>query len=55
MTIELIAELQLGKTGGVRQQRLGEARQSLTFEHQFKTQPLVCLACTELAACVSGA
>jgi len=47
MTIELIAELQLGRLAGAAE-RLGKLAKAC-FEHQFKTQPLVCLACTELA------
>ena len=45
MTIELIAELQLGKLEGRRTTR--EDRKDI-FERQFKAQPVVCLACTEL-------
>jgi len=46
MTIELIAELQLGKLEKAAQ-RLGKIAK-ISFERQFKAQPVVCLACTEL-------
>jgi len=46
MTVELITELQLGKLDRARE-RLGKIVR-LSFERQFKAQPVVCLACTEL-------
>ncbi len=46
MTVALIAELQLGKVEGAAKRVARIARTS--FERQFKTQPAVCLACTEL-------
>jgi aspartate racemase len=45
-TIGLIAELQLGKLAGAAE-KLGRIAR-ICFERQFKTQPAVCLACTEL-------
>jgi aspartate racemase len=46
MTVELITELQLGKLDGAAE-RLGRIAK-ISFERQFKAQPVVCLACTEL-------
>jgi len=46
MTTELIAELQLGKLEKAAQ-RLGKIAR-ISFERQYKAQPVVCLACTEL-------
>jgi aspartate racemase len=46
MTVELITELQLGKLEGAAE-RLGRIAK-ISFERQFKAQPVVCLACTEL-------
>jgi aspartate racemase len=45
-TEELIAELQIGKAAGAAERLSRIAR--ISFEGQFKTQPVVCLACTEL-------
>ncbi len=45
-TIGLIAELQLGKVAGVAE-RLGRIAKT-SFEQQFGSKPVVCLACTEL-------
>jgi aspartate racemase len=45
MTVELIAELQRGKTEGAAE-KLG--RIARTGFKQFRTQPVVCLTCTEL-------
>ena len=45
-TIDLIAELRLGKLAGAAA-KLGKIAR-ISFERQFKTQPAVCLACTEL-------
>ncbi len=45
-TIDLIAELRLGKLAGAAE-RLGKIAR-ISFERQFKTPPAVCLACTEL-------
>jgi len=47
MTVELIAELQLGKVDRAAE-RVGKIARG-TFRRGFKAQPLVCLACTELA------
>lgn len=47
MTVELIAGLQLGNLDGAAE-RIGQIAR-ISFEHQLGTQPLVCLACTELA------
>jgi aspartate racemase len=44
--LELIAELQLGRLDGAAE-RLGVVAAN-SFERQFKGQPIVCLACTEL-------
>jgi aspartate racemase len=46
MTVGLIRELQLGQLEGAAE-RLGKIAR-LSFERQFKAQPAVCLACTEL-------
>jgi aspartate racemase len=46
MTAELITELQLGKFEGAAE-KLGKIAR-MSFEKQFKAQPAVCLACTEL-------
>jgi aspartate racemase len=46
MTIGLIAELQLGKLDGAAE-RLGKIAR-ISVERRFTTQPVVCLACTEL-------
>jgi aspartate racemase len=46
MTVGLITELQLGKLEGAAERLARVARPS--FERQFITQPVVCLACTEL-------
>jgi aspartate racemase len=46
ITVELITELQLGKLDGAAE-RLGEIAK-ISFGRQFKAQPVVCLACTEL-------
>lgn len=46
-TAVLIADLQLGKLEGGAE-RLGKIARS-SFEARFRTQPAVCLACTELA------
>ncbi len=45
-TEELIAELQLGRAAGAAE-RLGRIAR-ISFESPFNTQPVVCLACTEL-------
>jgi aspartate racemase len=44
----LIAELQLGKLEGAAE-RLGKMAKRV-FERQFRAQPVVCLACTELSS-----
>jgi aspartate racemase len=46
MTVELITELQLGKLEEAAE-RLGRITR-IAFERQFRAQPVVCLACTEL-------
>jgi aspartate racemase len=46
MTVGLITELQLGKLEGAAE-RLGRIAK-ISFERQFRSQPVVCLACTEL-------
>jgi aspartate racemase len=46
MTIELITELQFGKLEGAAE-RLGTIAKT-SFNQQFRTRPIVCLACTEL-------
>lgn len=46
MTIELVADLQRGKTAGASDQLADIVRQCLPA--QFARQPVVCLACTEL-------
>jgi aspartate racemase len=46
MTVELITKLQLGKLDGSAG-RVGRIAK-ISFGRQFKAQPLVCLACTEL-------
>jgi aspartate racemase len=46
MTVELITELQLGKLDGAAERLGGIAK--ISFGRQFKTQAVVCLACTEL-------
>jgi aspartate racemase len=46
ITVGLITELQLGKLEGAAE-RLGRIAR-MSFERQFGTQPVVCLACTEL-------
>ncbi len=46
-TIGLITELQLGKSKGAAE-RLGRIAR-ISIEGQFRAQPAVCLACTELA------
>jgi aspartate racemase len=46
MTVGLITELQLGKLVGAAE-RLGRIAR-MSFARQLKTQPVVCLACTEL-------
>jgi aspartate racemase len=45
-TIDLIAELRIGKLNGAAE-KLGKIAR-ISFERQFRTQPAVCLACTEL-------
>jgi aspartate racemase len=45
-TVDLIAELQLGKLEGAAD-RLGRIAK-ISFKRQFREQPAVCLACTEL-------
>jgi aspartate racemase len=45
-TVDLIAELQLGKLEGAAD-RLGRIAK-ISFKRQFSAQPAVCLACTEL-------
>jgi len=45
-TVDLIAELQLGKLEGAAD-RLGRIAK-ISFKRQFRAQPAVCLACTEL-------
>jgi len=47
MTVGLISELQLGKLEGA-VERLGKIVK-ISFERQFRAQPVVCLACTELS------
>jgi aspartate racemase len=47
MTVGLITELQRSKLEGAAEQ-LGKIAR-ISFERQFRAQPLVCLACTELA------
>ena len=46
LTVELITELQLGKLEEAAE-RLGRIAK-IAFERQFRVQPVVCLACTEL-------
>lgn len=46
MTVELITDLQLGKVAGGAE-RL-ERIASISFRPEFRDQPVVCLACTEL-------
>ena len=46
MTVESIAELQVGKLEGAAK-RIGSIART-SFERQSKAQPVVCLACTEL-------
>ena len=46
LTVELITELQLGKLEEAAE-RLGRIAK-IAFERQFRAQPVVCLACTEL-------
>jgi aspartate/glutamate racemase len=46
MTTALILDLQLGKLEGAAERLRRIARAS--FDRQFKAQPAVCLACTEL-------
>jgi aspartate racemase len=46
MTVDLIADLQLGKTEGAAERLARIAK--MAFEQQFKARPVVCLACTEL-------
>lgn len=46
MTIELIRDLQLGKWEGAAE-RLGRIAKT-SVQRQFRAQPVVCLACTEL-------
>lgn len=46
MTVELITDLQLGKVAGAAKRLVRIAK--LSFNPQFKDQPVVCLACTEL-------
>ena len=45
--MELIAELQLGKLARAAE-RIGKIAR-ISFERRFRKQPLVCLACAELA------
>jgi aspartate racemase len=46
LTADLIADLQLGKREGAADELARIAR--ISFKNQFKSQPVVCLACTEL-------
>jgi aspartate racemase len=46
MTVELITDLQFGELAGAAE-RLGRFAK-LSFGHEFRDQPVVCLACTEL-------
>ena len=46
MTLDLIKDLQVGKLEGAAE-RLGRIAR-MSFERQFRVQPVVCLACTEL-------
>lgn len=52
MTVDLIAGLQQGKQDDAAL-RLGKIAK-MTFEQQFTTQPVVCLACTELPLAFAG-
>jgi len=46
MTVELIAQLQHSKPEGTAERLAKIAR--ISCERQFRAQPVVCLACTEL-------